>query len=275
MTRSISSVSTPPATAALFFDVDGTLIANRTSAVPSDTLDALRLAKANGHQLFINSGRTFCAICSELKNGIFDGFLCGCGTHISYHGRTLLKRTLDLERGNAILDKMQECDIDAIIEASDEIYLPRRASRFKGLEEHRTYYVERFGLTRTASIEDRGFPYDKLFIYTDARSDKHAFFDFLKEDMEIIDRGRGTYEISPKGCSKAAACEYVVNELGLDREHTYAFGDSANDLSMFQYARHAIAMGNHSQELEPYSEFVTKDVEDGGIAHALTHYQLI
>jgi hypothetical protein len=275
MTRSISTISPPSTTAALFFDVDGTLIGSRTSAVPSDALDALRLAKANGHLLFINSGRTFCAICPELKNDAFDGFLCGCGTYISYHGKVLLKRSLAPRRGDAILDKMQECNIDTIIEANDEIYLPRCLSRFANLEEHRKYYVENFGLTRAACIEDRGFVYDKLFVYTDEQSDKQAFFDFLKGDMEIIDRGRGTYEITPKGCSKAAACEYIVSELGLDRENTYAFGDSTNDLSMFQYARHAIAMGKHSKELEPYTEFVTKDVEDGGIAHALAHYQLI
>lgn len=262
------------ATAALFFDIDGTLIKSRAGNVPPSAVDALRLAKANGHRLFINSGRTLCAIRQVLKDIDFDGFLCGCGTYISYHGEILWNRSIDARRGNDILDKMYRCNIDGIIEGSEDIYLPRRTSRFQGLEDHRDYYTS-FGLSTNTYIEDRGFVYDKLFIYTDEKSDTQTFLDFLSEDMEIVDRSKGTYEIFPKGCSKAAACDYIVKHLELDWENTYAFGDSTNDLAMFQYARHAVAMGCHDKALEPYTEFITKDVEEDGIAYALKHYGLI
>ena len=47
-----------------------------------------------------------------------------------------------------------------------------------------------------------------------------------------------------------------------------------NDLSMFQYAAHTIAMGNHAKGLEPFTEYVTAEVEKGGIAQAIRHYGL-
>ena len=34
-------------------------------------------------------------------------------------------------------------------------------------------------------------------------------------------------------------------------------------------------MGDHDPVLDPYTEFVTKEVEDGGLAYALEHYGLI
>ena len=48
-----------------------------------------------------------------------------------------------------------------------------------------------------------------------------------------------------------------------------------NDLSMFEYAVHTVAMGKHAPGLAPYTEFVTKTVEEGGIAWAMKHYGLI
>ena len=46
--------------AALFFDVDGTLIDEQTKIVPESTLRALKQARENGHLVFINTGRTSC-----------------------------------------------------------------------------------------------------------------------------------------------------------------------------------------------------------------------
>ena len=61
----------------------------------------------------------------------------------------------------------------------------------------------------------------------------------------------------------------------MELDQAYVFGDSMNDLSMFQYAKHTIAMGEHSKGLEPYTEYVTAEVEQDGIAQALRHYGLI
>ena len=66
-----------------------------------------------------------------------------------------------------------------------------------------------------------------------------------------------------------------MRKLGIDRENSYAFGDSTNDLSMFEYARHTIAMGEHAKELEPYTEYITRRVEEDGVAYAMKHYGII
>ena len=93
--------------------------------------------------------------------------------------------------------------------------------------------------------------------------------------MEAIDRGGNTYEVIQKGYSKATACEFTMEKLGIPKERAYVFGDSSNDLSMFEYACHTVAMGVHSPVLDPYTEYVTSKVEENGIANALKHYGLI
>ena len=146
--------------------------------------------------------------------------------------------------------------------------------RFDKLENTKKHMNNR-GLGIERYMEQRRCPYDKIFIYTDEKSDVKAFFEFIKDDMEVIDRGSNTFECILKGYTKGTAIDWVLEHFGMTRDQSYAFGDSSNDLAMFRHAGHAIAMGAHDQVLEPYTEFITKTVEEDGIAYAMKKYGLI
>ena len=63
--------------------------------------------------------------------------------------------------------------------------------------------------------------------------------------------------------------------LGINKEDTYAIGDSINDLEMLQCVGHGIAMGNATQVAKDVAEYVTTDIHEDGIYNALKHYGLI
>ena len=46
-------------------------------------------------------------------------------------------------------------------------------------------------------------------------------------------------------------------------------------MQMLKHVSLAVAMGNAGDELKSIADFVTKDVDDEGIAYALKHYGLI
>ena len=48
-----------------------------------------------------------------------------------------------------------------------------------------------------------------------------------------------------------------------------------NDLAMIRYAGNSIIMEKHAKGLEPYASFITKDVEDDGIAWAFEQLHII
>lgn len=79
----------------------------------------------------------------------------------------------------------------------------------------------------------------------------------------------------PTGYDKATAMEVILKRYGIAREDSYAFGDSMNDLAMIRYAGNSIIMENHAKGLEPYATFITKDVEDDGIAWAFEQLHII
>ena len=68
--------------AALFFDIDGTLISEYTGEIPESAQEALRAARANGHKIFINTGRTLCCLPPSVRTfGLTDccadaGLIC-------------------------------------------------------------------------------------------------------------------------------------------------------------------------------------------------------
>lgn len=260
--------------AALFFDNDGTLISELTGDIPESAREALHSAKANGHKIFINTGRTLCSIPPVIKAFGFDGLLCGCGTRLIYEDQVLLESVIPFERGIQLIGAMEDCQVEGFLEGTEDIYFPGRVSRFEQVESTRRYMAG-LGLGRESWIEKRDFQYDKLLIYIDEKSDKERFFHLLEPDIAVIDRGAGMYECVQKDYSKATAIAYMQEHLGLEKDEIYVVGDSANDLAMFQYGGHGIAMGDHDPVLDPYAEYVTDQVERDGIRKALLHYGLI
>ena len=61
-----------------------------------------------------------------------------------------------------------------------------------------------------------------------------------------------------------------------NKADAYAFGDSANDLSMLSYLDNSVAMGNASpEELFSLVSYVTSKASEDGIANALSHLGFI
>ena len=261
-------------TSALFFDIDGTLLDNRTESIPESTLQALEQARAHGHYLFINTGRTYQSLPEKIKQLNFDGYMCSCGAQIVFRDEFLFEAHLSLERGKQLIKKMYECNILAAIEAVDTIYFPIEETNIAFLEYEKKYYVEH-GFGVLADLKNTDIWFDKMFLYTDENSDLKRFVAFASEDMVAIDRGRGNYEVTQKDYSKGTACDFMMKRLGLGLDQIYVFGDSLNDLAMFEFAKHTVAMGEHAKGLEPYTEFITRKIEDDGIEYAMKHYGLI
>ena len=86
---------------------------------------------------------------------------------------------------------------------------------------------------------------------------------------------RTTIEMVPRGYSKATGIASICRIFGIPWEDTVVFGDSNNDLSMFQYAAVKVAMGNATKELRALADYVTDTMFEDGIQHGLKHLGLI
>lgn len=253
---------------ALFFDVDGTLLSEITRTVPESAVKALSEARKKGHLVFINSGRVYSHI-GRIKEMVeADGYLCGCGTCIVIDGEVLYQYRIPHERGLEIKKEIMAHRLDGILEATEGCYFRKETSWIPEVERLRGIFAEA-GLESEHGWDEDCYEYDKFCVWADENSDCEGLFTALSPDIDVIDRGNHFYECVPTGHSKATAIQMILDKYGLDLEDAYVFGDSTNDLAMFEYAKNAVLMGHHSKELEPYATFVTKTVEEDGIAYAM------
>lgn len=79
-------------------------------------------------------------------------------------------------------------------------------------------------------------------------------------------------ELSPRATSKASGVEEVARRHGFTSEEIGAFGDDYNDLAMFQYCRHAIAMHNAIPELASIASGTTSSNDEDGVAVKLEQW---
>lgn len=259
---------------ALFFDIDGTLLSEVNRNVPESAKRAVVKARANGHLVFINSGRTYSLI-GPIKGLVeVDGYCCGCGTRVIVDDEVLFSFTIPHERGLQIKKDIIKYNLGGILEGTEYCYFRKDRTRFTQLEQIRDN-VERDGHGAPYTWEDDYYDFDKFCVFADEQSDLAGFSRALGLEYNIIDRGDGFYECVPADYSKATAIDVVLEKYGMALEDAYVFGDSTNDLPMFEHAKNCILMGHHDVELEPYATFFTKNVEDDGIEYAMKKLKLI
>ncbi len=264
----------------LFFDIDGTLLAGGIPGyIPDSTIEALKQAQANGHYIFINSGRTYGFMPEAIKEFPFDGYVCGCGTEVIFHGETLYHYNLDEDLKHSLQSILEECKIQAVYEGRKSCYFQKTKKPFAPITAIRNSYAKTNLEQPIRFFDDPVLDFDKFVILTDENSNLDLFHERTKEHFDFIAREEmhpyGFEEVVPKGCSKAGGIDYIVEHLGESLASCYVFGDSTNDLSMLTHVKNSIAMGNSYPEVLANTSYVTTPIERDGIRNALKHFGLI
>ena len=179
----------------LFFDIDGTLLSHRTLTIPESAKRAVRKAKENGHLIFINTGRTISVINKEIKDLGFDGYICGCGSYIEVDGEVIYSNDIDKSKYAEIINKIEEYDLDVVLEGREAVYYNRDTSTDAMLTDfiQNNYPVKRY--------EDENLEFDKMYMKYKDNEYLQDFCDFTKELFDFIDHGNGGGEMVPKGHS--------------------------------------------------------------------------
>ena len=259
---------------ALFFDVDGTLLSEITHTIPESALRALEASRRAGNLVFVNSGRTY-AFLQDIEAMVeCDGLLCGCGTCVVEKGKVIFQHRIAVSRGMEIRRAMRQYGFDGILESTEQLVVQKERSWMEAMNALRDGVAGQ-GVLREDCWEDENLEFDKFCVFADENSDREGFFRFLAPDIDVIDRGNNFYECVPAGFTKATAIAWVLDHYEIAKEDAWVFGDSSNDLAMFEYAENAVLMGCHDKVLEPYATFVTKNVEDDGIAWAMERLGLL
>lgn len=259
----------------VFLDIDGTLV-DYELQVPVAAVEAVRAARARGHEVYLTTGRSRAEVYPELWDIGFDGLIGGNGMYIERAGVVLADRAMQLADVVETVAWMQERGIGFYLESRNGLFandlLVQRATFVFGSDtpEHR----EKF----------QGFMPDMVY-GADLERDDVAKISFVL-DPDHLDEALATFgdrlkvttwsasgrrpefgEFAVPGVDKVHAVQDLLAALD-GVEATYAFGDAASDRAMIEFCDVGVAMGNAPEELKAVADHVTTDVTENGLALA-------
>ncbi|MGA4947400.1 HAD family hydrolase [Streptomyces lydicamycinicus] len=256
-------------------DLDGTLL-RADETVSERTRRALAAATAAGAAHIVVTGRAVPWTRHILDALDYQGLaVCGQGGQVYHAGehRLLTSVTLDRQLAGLALAKI-EAEVGPLYLAASRDGLAGEVLVGPG------YRVQEGPLSNVL-MDDPGdlwaAPINKVYIQHPTLDDDalaRAARQVAGDLVGVTVAGEGIVELLPLGLSKATGLSLAARRLGLTAKDTIAFGDMPNDIPMFGWAAHGVAMANAHDELKAVADEFTASHEEDGVAVVLERLYL-
>lgn len=273
----------------IFLDVDGTLV-DYDNRIPASAVDAIRRARAAGHRVYLNTGRSRAEVYDELWEIGLDGLIGANGGYVEDDGEVVLHQHLTADQCRRVVDWLHARGLEFYLESNAGLFGSERFEEAGQPVIRR--YVGAKGDAEAATTTVRDVFPEMVFGADLYRDDVNKISFILGSYDDHLDAtaafpelesrtwgGRGAHalfgDLAVGGITKAHAIDALLEHLGADRADTIAFGDAAVDLAMFACCAVGVAMGNSSPDLLAAADHVTGDVGADGLAQAFEHLGLI
>jgi Cof subfamily protein (haloacid dehalogenase superfamily) len=265
---------------AVFLDIDGTYVNDR-GLVPPSAREAVVRARANGHLVFLCTGRSTAMIFEHITEAGFDGIIASAGGYVELRGRVLQHLHVPVEDLRHAVEYFDRHDVAFLLESNSGIY----GSRDAGPRLRRRLFGDVTDAQTLSEVDDglRKFA-DDLVAGTDLlRPDinRLSFFDSSLTVDTVREEFTGTFDVIPSsvprfgensgemsipGVNKAVGIAVILARLGMSRQETIAFGDSFNDVEMLQYVHTGVVMADAAPAVRAVADAVTGEPDHDGIA---------
>ena len=105
----------------IFLDIDGTLLPPGEMTVPASAVEAIRQTRANGHKVFLCTGRNLRMTKPLLAYG-FDGFVCSAGGYVGCDGKILVDLPMEPAQVEGLREVLGRAGAECTLEARDDTY---------------------------------------------------------------------------------------------------------------------------------------------------------
>ncbi|MBT3158528.1 Cof-type HAD-IIB family hydrolase [Streptomyces sp. CHA1] len=246
-------------------DLDGTLL-RPDDTVSERTREALAAATAAGAAHIVVTGRSVAWTRHVLDDLGYEGIaVCGQGAQVYHAGEQRLLTSLTMDRRLAVLA------IEKIEAETGPLHLAAARDGLHGeVLIGPGYQVQDGPLASIPSTDRDGLwaePISKVYLQHPTLDDDELAAAALRiagDLVGVVMAGPGVVELLPLGLSKATGLSLAARRLGTKGAETIAFGDMPNDIPMFGWAGHGVAMANAHRELKAVAdELTTSNAEDG------------
>ena len=262
----------------IFLDIDGTLTPPGSNTPPDSALAAIWRAQANGHKIYLCTGRN-AGMLSPLLGYGFDGAVTSAGGYV-FSGQTVLfDCPMTPEEQKTALDNLHAQGVYCTIEARDAAYADEGLKACIASVEGQGSEFLRWRAALETDLDIRpmsaydGRPIYKIdYMFQHPEQLKPAK-EALEKQFHFVDQGLESGrlmngEMINRRFDKGQGVRQIAAHLGMGIEHTIGFGDSMNDVEMLETVGTAVCMEKGAPLLRQKSDLICPDVLKDGLAWA-------
>lgn len=268
-------------------DLDGTLF-NNESLISDYNKQVIEKASLMGVKVVISTGRPFCGLPFDaIRDTKIEYAITANGSAI-YHIPTkkcLFEDCIDDSIAISLIDYLskKKVHLDTFIdgqgystykclEYTKQLLLPpsilkyiidtrKRVDNIADFIAQNEYHIQKITLN---------FPVDKSNNYY-CRDEVYNYLSSIRE-INVVSGGYGNLEFTKSGIDKGSSLLRLAAFLNIPIEQTMAIGDTENDISIIRTANVGVAMGNATDEVKSYADYITETNENDGVAKAIEHF---
>ena len=257
---------------ALFFDIDGTLVSFQTHRIPQSTVDALTLAKQNGVNVYISTGRPLMIInnLGQIQH-LIDGYITTNGARCFVNDYVVCQHPIATSDVNKVIAASKRDGYPVIVVGEKHLAVLHASEVVMDV------FVKGLGVTcldfHTDMNDLEGEEILQLTPFCSAEQEAA-----LMPMLEHCTSGRwhpAFTDITSGDADKGKGLHAMADYLDLDIAETMAFGDGGNDISILREAGIGVAMGNAGENVKEVADYVTSSVDENGVKNALLHFGVI
>lgn len=254
-----------------FIDLDHTFWDREV--VPDSAIEALKLARKEGHKCFVNTGRAKSGVPDWLFDLPFDGFVFSQGSEILIDGKQVLYQPLDVHMTKWLQQYAISNECAYGFEGSIKAFADEK--RIQELKELAKKDGKAMGFSKAEDVttmnEDDYRQVMKMIVNFKMDRDNSNFEKGLPDSIDFSPFAIYGGEITSKTCSKGKAIQIVKAYYQEDVE-TIAIGDSSNDIEMLKASDISVLMGNRLPGLDQYADYITDTLKNDGFYKAIIHF---
>lgn len=274
----------------LFIDVDGTLT-NYKNEIPASAVDAIRAARANGHKVYLCTGRSRAEVYDDIWAIGLDGMIGGNGAYVEDHDVVVTHKLITLEQCKRAVDWLHARGLEFYLESNAGLFasenfeakgdpVVKKYAAYKGKDNADEFTVRKLFPKMIYGADLYRDDLNKISFILNSYADYEAAKAELGDELKVGTWGgkgdRALFgDFGVKDLSKAQGIADLLNYLKVDHSETIAFGDSKWDITMFECCAQSVAMGDGEQAAKDAATFVTDAVDDDGLLKAFKKLNLI
>lgn len=257
----------------LVCDIDGTIFNGK--AFTPELLECINKIREKGVKFVIATGRTFFSANQVIAPlNVNTPVICyqGATIHNPKTGEVMYEIGLERDLALDILDYLKTLDIYPNIYINDKLYAEKETDYVKNYSD-----AQLIPYTIVEDIRTNDFKsFNKILVIDDDSNKIQWLTKHLKEKYgDKIYAAMSTHnfcEICASGVSKGNAVEYVANMFGIKKEEIMSCGDQNNDIELLTCAGIGVAMGNATETLKGYADYITDTVNNNGVVKAVEKF---